>query len=450
MVIKPSSRRLATIFLPFAILLIVGGSFLSPPFQVLDEASHFLRAIQVAQGGLIGIKTQGQSGGYVPANVLPLLHRFDTLRFHTDRKASPAVIADMRKSTWTGPRALIGFPNTVTYGPFCYLPQAAAIRLGQILRLPILDTFYIARLMNGMVFALLCTAAIAIAMRGTAFLLLICSLPMSIDLAASLSQDGPLIAANALLAALLSRYETRSDFRWPRIAWVGFGLAFGILGTAKPPELVLSLLPCAIASRADRPVVVLCPVIAAIQTLGWLIFCVAPIKLQFLPELGVSDRGQFLYLLHHPTAFPSQIARSLVVYGNGYLHQFIGVLAWMDTPVPAWFVEIGSAALLCALWPGLRPGLSLNVPGIVRGSILASIMLLAAAAIFLSLDVIWTPVGASVIHGVHGRYFLPVACFSILFLPFGKARGPIIPILLTAWLCVATAVFIHTLAARFW
>ncbi|WP_367159128.1 DUF2142 domain-containing protein [Kozakia baliensis] len=455
----PASRVWAAIFLPFALLMVMISALANPPFQVLDEAAHFLRAVQVSQGGLRGVKQEGQSGGYVPANLLPLLHGWDDLRYHPERKASLANIEKADTIKWGGNLALIGFPNTVTYGPFCYLPQTFAVLLGRFAHLSIIRTYYLAKIVNGLFFALVATLSIAIARRGDMFLLLICALPMTFDLAASLSQDGPLIALNAWLAALLTRHERNRPWSWA--AWGMMGLGFGAAGMAKPPELALSLIAYCVAGPREQGRALICPVIAAILTLVWLIVGVMPIKLQFLPGSGVSDHGQLLYLWHHPFALPILIVRSIATYGTGYYEQFIGVLGWLDTPLPAWFYGaafvIFVAALLMSLGRDRHQASSVAAFWWKLG--IAASILSATAGVFLSLYVIWTPVGAPLIHGVHGRYFLPIACFVILLFPdrshFTEATGSVTmrratTYLLTMWLFVTVAVFSHTLIMRFW
>lgn len=452
----------AVVFFVFSMMMTVAGTFVTPPFQVPDEPAHFLRAIQVAQGGLRGTLENGQSGGRVPASVLPVLHIFDDLPFHAERKAAPDRIDRISAVGWSETRTLTAFPNTVTYGPAGYLPQAAAILTGRLLHLSVIHTFYLARLVNGAAFAVLGSLAIALCRRGKTLLLLLLALPMTGFLAASLSQDGLLIALSAVLAALLTRHMPATCWTWKH--WTLLGIGFGVASMAKPPGLALSVAAVLVAGRRDWRQALLCPVIATGLTFAWLKGGVAPVKIQFLTEKGVSDSGQMHWLFTHPAQVPGLIRHTVSAFRDGFQSQFIGVFGWLDTALPAWFYLretriLKWVFLLSFLAPFTWQGGRAFAEGALRRAGIFLLTALSCAGIFISLYVIWTPVGAPLIDGIQGRYFLPSACFLVLLFPARreKAAGQgsvivsnAIVYAVSVWLLITLVVYSHTLTTRFW
>jgi len=85
-------------------------------------------------------------------------------------------------------------------------------------------------------------------------------------------------------------------------------------------------------------------------------------------------------------------------------------------------------------------------------------ILLAVGAVFFSLYVIWTPVGAPVIDGVQGRYFLPIAPFLAVAFPAAasnwlekRSRGHMaLMVVVAAFLTLDLVVLSTTLATRYW
>ena len=146
----------------------------------------------------------------------------------------------MRSLAWGRPPIFLSFPNTVIYPPFFYLPQVIGVRLGQAAGWTVEASYTLGRWgALGGSFAL---GALALwhARRGAVLIAVILGLPMTLFLAASVSQDGPLIASGALLAALLSR--PAAEMRASPALRIGLGLLLAALALARPPYILLSLI----------------------------------------------------------------------------------------------------------------------------------------------------------------------------------------------------------------
>ena len=90
------------------------------------------------------------------------------------------------------------------------------------------------RIAQGLVSVALAALALGIARRGRLVLFLLLSLPMTLSLFGSCSQEGPMLASAALAAAWLSRRDAQAP--GTTAGWIGIGLLLGLLGPASPPR----------------------------------------------------------------------------------------------------------------------------------------------------------------------------------------------------------------------
>ncbi|MCQ8242141.1 DUF2142 domain-containing protein [Rhizosaccharibacter radicis] len=210
----PLDRVLSTPFaLPLLFLLVAGPTVLltgwrTPPLDVADEGAHFMRAVQVSQGGLVGTVRlpDGQGGnGLLPHGARRLVDEVGR-----DPSGPPDRAAEARRHAagfalgWDAPAPAF-FPNTVIYPPLFYLPAAGGILVGRAIGLRPAATLLTARVLQGLVCLLLAALALLVARRGRGLLFGLLALPMGLSLFASCSQDGPMLAISALAAALLGR-----------------------------------------------------------------------------------------------------------------------------------------------------------------------------------------------------------------------------------------------------
>ncbi|MCP9318838.1 DUF2142 domain-containing protein [Acetobacter persici] len=447
----------ARLYLFFASLMVVISVFFTPEGMTPDEGPHFFRAIQVSQGELTGMRKGNQSGGMIPSSVLPALISTVDLIGHPERHFSITSFDQASHIPWSQTYDFIDFSNVAIYAPGGYLPEALAIRISRLTGLSVLQTFYVARLTNGFVTILLCTAAIALSRRGTAWLLVLASLPMTLNLAGSCSHDGILIGLSALAAAILTRHTAAS--RWSTGNWLGISALFALLAMAKPPLLLAALLPAAFARRtALRPLLPF--TLSLLATAVWYVCGIAPFKVQFLAQTGVSDSGQIRWMLLHPLKTLAVTFHTLALYAPAFACQMIGRLGWLDTPLSKQFYVLTALVLVLAflsgaLWKGAAAARQ------ETRSVLATLAIVAASSlgIMLSLYVIWSPVGSDVISGIQGRYFLPLLPFCALLLPAmpqagrlapGLARHQISVALLAVFLSIDAVTLGHALLARFW
>ena len=405
------NRLLALLYLLLVLPVTACIGWRNPPFQAADEGSHFLRAMQVAHGGLLASRSAaGLIGGRVPAGAVQLTHDFQDLQFQRHVTLDPRRYADAALVP-AGPAVEASFANTAIYPPVFYAPAALGILAGEAAGQGPLAELRLARLSTACAASLLAALAIAITTAGALPLFWLLSLPMTLSLFGSCSQDAMLIACAALSAAALTRLgpmpARQQAFGFG--AWILVAAGVGCLGAAKLPYLLLAPIPAVwAASGAHRPGCVRLLLLLSLPMaigLGWLV-------VGALPVLAPSDAGrQMAWLAAHPMRIPGIAALTLQMRGVTLVREFIGVLGWLDVKLPGAFyvpcLLVLAVALAMERWRAAPAWL----PGATLAMILAS-----CAAVFAALYLDWTKVGAAWVDGVQGRYFLPPACFLILLL----------------------------------
>ena len=410
---------LTILYIVLALPVVLFQVFATPPFQMPDEPRHFLRALQIADGRLLGRKSEGTfSGGDLESAAQDVAVAFRPLALDLDRRLDPAVLARLAPLRWrTTSKTPALFENTSIYPPTLYAPAALAIRAGKAIDLPILATYYLARLTMGLTGTALATLAIHLCGRGRTVLFVVLSLPLALSAFASLSQDGLAIAAGALAVALWSR-SLAAGRPMPLATRAVAALLLGaVVGARLPllPLLALLLLPTDARSGIRPRASTLLVSALSLLPVGLSLICAAAAKVPFRVADGVAPARQLAFVLHEPARAFGALSTTLWEHGGEFLREMVSVLGWWSGMLPsvyyAWIALCLAAALVIdALWPQ---------GGFVGWAKLVTVALAIAASfgVFVSFYLAWTPVGGTLIEGVQGRYFIVPALVLCLALP---------------------------------
>jgi len=314
---------------------------------------------------------------------------------------------------WSGEKFNMNFDNTALYPPVFYVPSALGILIARGAGLTVVQTLTLSRILTGAVAVAVAATAIACAEAASVALFAVMTLPMSLALLASGSQDALLLACSAMAAALFARFWRRqaAPSRAEQIAAV---VLLALICTSRPPYVGLALLPLTVPSVAARwrlasaAAVVLS--VAAWSTLAaisaWTSYNVT----------GADPSAQATLLLGHPWDIARIALDTLQRYGSDYIHGFIGVFGWSGTRLPRSY-EVAAVIVLGIAAAATMLGERGRRIGIVPRALIAGSILLSAAAVFGIEYLTWTPPGALVVDGVQGRYFLPLALVAAAALP---------------------------------
>jgi hypothetical protein len=427
------------VFLLLVVPLVAFCAWRVPTGEVPDEPTHVMRAASLLHGEIIGhrfatvnVETGAPDAGLTGNTGLALA----AIAGNGDRAPLPAGssraarLAWVRNIPWQPKLSFVSSANTAAYSPVAYLPSALGLGVAILMGAKPHAAIIAGRLANTLAYALIGALALWLARRGRLVLLVALSLPMTVWLAGSCSQDGVVIALSVIGAALLLR-EGRAAF------WCGC-VALAVLALQKPPFLPLAILPLVVPGRFDRGAWIgrLGGAVAvALPAILWSVAVAAMVSVPLLPgspyrpgPLWPGDpsrlfrsavaSAQLSVLLHHPL----QVALLPVTTGWRALPslwlQFMGVLGHLSIRLPRLLYTLWTAAILSGLArlateASARPAAWIS-PAAAFVGILGS-----AELIFLSLYVTWTPVGMDRIDGVQGRYFIPLLPMLLFVLPGG-------------------------------
>ncbi len=407
-----STRRwlLPLYFFIYGLVVVPTIAYVTPPYQVSDELSHFQRADMVSLGEWVGERRETVSGGVVSAAIGKAVDVFWPLVLHPERRTTPDMFDKAAAIGWDGGKDYQTFENTAIYPPIFYLPSAAGIKIGKATGLSVVQTLYLSRDMTGLVAVVIGTIAIALAGSGALWIFALLTLPMALSSMASVSQEALLLATAALAAGLYIsniRQEQARRHDFPLLC-----IALAAIATGRLPYAALALLPLAVRNAPLRTRLVGSGSVLAVA----FVWSVITAKYAYV-KYGIgtaSAPDQLAFLLAHPGRIPGIIRNTFSVDGTLLLESFVGRLGWLDLWLPAsyivaaWIV-LGAAAFCVA---GLRRSWSKAAPFITGGAVSLSF-----GAIFAALYLSWCPVGFDYAGGAQGRYFIPLALFLPAILP---------------------------------
>jgi uncharacterized membrane protein len=441
----------------YIVLAAVFGSFfvlVTPPLQVPDEEAHLVRAWAVSHGQPLAERGafRGFAGVQVPRSLAELDARLGRPRVSFD-PSSKVDLARLRDAFQTKlrPEDQVPYVFPTAYSPLCYLAPGAALRIGEALDLSPVALVYLGRGANLLVSVLLVALAIGSAPTHRFTLMMLGLLPTVLAQAAGLTADSPTNALAFLFCGLLLR-ECAEESRLGGRRAVMLGVLAVLVGSAKQVYWPLCLALAAIPGRRFGSPLRRMAFVAAVTAstllvvgLWWAaLLRVAPL----FTNPGVDPFGQVRYIVLNPLAFLRVLWATTLGLGGEY-QTFVGVLGHLDTVLPqpvyllAWTALLGVAVL--------DGGARSPVRGATR-AILAGSAGLVHLSILETLYLTVMPVGAPVVLGVLGRYFIPPAPFLFVALHRGKGVG--LP-RQAAWAALAAAAIVlaaaaTTLAARYY
>lgn len=426
--LRRSYAYLHWLWLAIALPVTFSMTFLTPPFQVQDEAAHFLKASQVSAGNCFGVRDADHNvGAYTPQGALDLVQvkEFDLLRKHPERKI--AVLRETHKRLsalqW-GAKHVFSATSAINYPPTGYVFQAIALRLSRALHIDVLSSFFLARLFNALGCVALSCMAIALATRGKWYLFILLSLPMTIFQFGSLSQDGILISSAALGSAMLTRYLDEEGPVSRRLMLITGSIFLLLVATLGKPVYIPVLLAVHLVvwmkNRGYAAGMVISAFCSLMIVVGWTAMGYSSGYSSAGSEVSAS--GQLEYLYSEPVALITVVLKKTAINLTKEASGFIGIFGWRDTELPVYSYGAVKALLALVLLVNchayIRKLQSFSLIAAVALAIVAS-MYLVSLALYLS----WTPVGLQTVHGVQGRYMIPIACFASVAMVDGYRSG---------------------------
>ena len=323
-------------------------------------------------------------------------------------------------------------PGTGYYFPLAYLPQALGLLIGRTLGLSVDTSYRLARL--GVLAATAANFSVAFSLvRMSPFVLVLLVLPMTVFQRSSASLDAFTTGLSVLATSLFIIGAQREQrFRmWMRVVLPVSVLA---VSTCRPNMVPLLLFPTIVAYiRRERTDIVL-SVLAWCLTLIW--FAVATMSTREPLGEGHSTTGAIYFYLHHPMQL-SQVVLATIEdkrYADLLVREFVGILGWVDAPLPPWFYFFAGVTVLVVF--ALSISLRVSTCNCLVRPTLLVVAVLSTLLIFFLLLVTFNAMPAPVVSGLQGRYFLiPLIILGYFLSPegnTGKRKSHIIGLCLTS------------------
>lgn len=451
---------LKRIYLWFMLLFGTAICFLTPPYQVMDEEAHFRRAWQLADGTLVspalttreifhgnnpcstdiinaGVRIGLQNGGpgmteefmnrkFLVAELPMSLVSKHFTGLHVG-SAEPYYSWDQCKNFLFLPREggeteWVIIPNTGMYSPLSYLPQSVGGLLAKLLSLPLGITFYLMRF-AAMLFVMLCVYfSFRLFPEKRHLIFVLATMPMFLLETASVSVDAVMYGVCLLGSAWLLSLRNRDSLLSDREIVALFALAI-VIGLIKPSYgtilLLYFLLPIKCLKNALCYLCVGVGILLAslAATSVWMDVAVrsqgVPITFWDIPYPQIDAERQKRFICDNPIATLTAGMNTIQDTDGWRMKSFVGMFGNYDMErseyLPDWQYVLYMAIIV-----------TLALHGAIRLKFLHRLILLFALAVtavglFVIEYIIWTPVGAEMISGVQGRYFIPVAL--LLFVP---------------------------------
>ncbi len=425
------------LFVAAPVLLFLALAF--PLGEPPDEATQLARAASVLRAQPIGRRVllphpaDGApvmvAGVDINPGFLAPLHA-PVPKFGAEHKTFTLAQFDAAwNQAWPLERVFVEASNTASYLPVFYIPAALGLGAARLLGAMPMPADLAGRLAGALVCLGVGTFALQLARRGQAGLFAVLTLPMTLHLSAAINQDGPLIAAAVLAAALFTRPDRRSY-------WAGVA-ALACVCAAKPSYLPLAgiaLLPLGGGTWHWRQHGIGAAAVVGC-TLAWAAVAALWAAVPFwrppyhpgplwpgdpATSFRTTDpAAQGQTLLHHPLETLSLPFTTVYDEWRLMLPAAVGALGPLDFALPDWLYRIwyvAFAATGLGMLLGVLRRAGRHPPRWASAAATAAV-LAACYGVFLLQYFAWTAVGADHVEGVQGRYALPLLAFLVCALP---------------------------------
>lgn len=421
-------RRFATPEYLFVILAVTFGvyfAFVNPPLQECDGPSHLYRAMDVSYGNVLApFVTLNHEDGVcrIPQNAPQSFYLLGA-----NSGAGGRYVENLQNTRFSDEVGEMPFYDNIPF--YAYLPQAIGLWLGRNLGLSIYSCIVLSRLFNLLAYTVIVFFAVQKMPFFQNLLAMLAVMPLSLYQAASGSQDAMQHALCFLFIALCCSYafdEKRKTLTWKHA--LGLGVLLLAIFVIKYVYVCLGLLVFMIPMKrfGDRKRYWAAFGIALLPLLligGYHMLHVAPGISNAQAVSDVEQITQSQYLMAHPLYLPKILAKTFMTLGWFYL-QSLSILGSLNCDLSLLYVLLPCFLVAVAFF-------DMDVPDSTRIFTVRNRILMLAAAVVTAVlvvvglyigDGVANPVGADVVSGVQGRYFIVLLVLPFMALKSNRIR----------------------------
>ena len=393
--------------------LIVGFIYVLalPVGRAPDEESHFFRIYELSTGHIVSdISESGKPGSIEASNI-------EIIRDFKENNVSYSEILDNLNVYPNNEDQTFVRTSAYSYNIFSYLPHTIGMIIGKIFNLPLLVTAYLAKMFN----LVTCILILYFSIKYIPFLkkmvFFLAFLPITMQAMSSLSPDGLVISTSIALISfiLYSTYVLKTKFSKKHLGILFLLCLFISMGKIAYAPLCFLLFAIPKERFKNNKNKLL-----TIFTIGLIVFLILLVWVIIAPSLQSSKdpSTQISLILSNPLKYVAILIRSISANASIYVSGFLsGYLEWFNIVLSPIYIysNLVIFILLCN-----NASRSYTITRVFKN---LSIVIFAAISllIFTTMFIQWTKIGETIIDGVQGRYFLPIALLvPIWFFPIKK------------------------------
>lgn len=422
--------KLLSILLFFGLLYI----FVTPPFQMADEDSHFKRAFLVSQFDFIPqANEQNELGFYLPKAILDFEANNRYMMGDANQKFSYEKYYSTITTSPDYTEKIFSQFSTVETNPLLYVPQALSMlffrifiyifSLGKSELINPMSYMYAGRIGNLLFFIFCAYKSIKWIPFYKRVLFLILCMPMTLGLVSSLSYDSMVISICLLFISLILKlsFDNRHEKVNRKHIIILCILSFILIELKQvyfPIIFLFFLIPTSKFHTKKRKYFYF-GFIALAGIINYLLWAIiSTIHGHFGPDQSDAT-NQLIFILSNPLDYFLTIARTFYHLSFFYTNSFIGNLGWLDANFPPTFIYLYCLVILLVAIIDSHKLISVNILQKLYVFVIFSIVVvLIETGLYLT----WTSipaiggVGYPQVSGVQGRYFIPIILMVLILL----------------------------------
>jgi len=390
----------------YIVLMGLVFTFLVPPFQKLDEHTHYNRVLSISDGQLFcGTNKQFDinAGEYDLQNEMQF---FEIV--HDYEKKFPIYLIHFKENNRED-RVPLGM-NACLQNFVGYLPNVLGIFVGRIFKLPLLS-FYLARL-SGFLFFIFCMYLSLNLFKGNIYYWIVLLFGLFIKVifqVTTISYDVVQLSLTPLFFSLFIRLVTKSNNEKRDRFLLGILLIVNYV-FVKPGYYLLILLYILTFKKYSKKEVVNVIIFLCATFLSFIVY-------YFTSRVGNfnGDDFQMEFLKTNPVFFVTVIYRTTMESLPRYINEMIGSFGYNDYDLSSIVRYLYLIFLVNTFINLAKKGKKERINfGIIKVGILISMLIGTYVVLHFAMYSVWTPVGKNVVDGVQGRYFLPLLPYIFL------------------------------------
>jgi uncharacterized membrane protein len=412
----------------FIILGLIFGLFIvfiNPPWQSNDEDRHFIHAYYISQGYILPDQGDNKIGAVMPVNIYEVPQRFQGIRFSETNKISPLKLKELENIKLNENNKQFFHNHMYSVNPIGYVPSSIGIFFGQFINDNPVWLGWWGRIGSLLFYIFAIFYAIKLIPIFKNVLFLYALTPMCLYQGASVTYDAPNIALTFLIFAIIIKYAVDEN---ENVGWRELALIFGLMILHRFAKDGYPLIPWAIflipPKKFKLPVNVILIYIGFAIT-AYLIYklpdwtwskLLAAQKYHLTSSLALKKDLHLSVPISMDIGFsnPGKMISDIIDNINHFRQEWsggtIGRFGYSYTLLPNWFFLLHGLIILTVAFldngkqyaiRAWQKGLSFAI-GV--GSILGIIVM----------SYFYSPIGASQIFGLQGRYLINAVPFLLL------------------------------------